>query len=163
MAAKCEHNGTCHCYRLGYQAGTKVTLRVFAEGDNIEKVLGMPLDDALRDDGLIKVFEKLLSEKSYKEFVVKELFERAKDPAVLSAVQGINTKWNALAEVNNAIANAFYHFPLPGGSKGRYHDTICGENVHWSHVAHFLEGDTLAEREAVSRVTCPPCLERLAE
>ncbi len=66
---------------------------------------------------------------------------------------------NAQGEVDNAIANVFVHFPLPGGMRGRYHDTLCGESVHWSHMASFREGDAEGESEAKGRVTCPVCLE----
>ena len=159
--SNCEHGETCDCYRLGYQSGIKAGLAIFTAADNIELILGKSLEDALIEDDLRTGFEKILSQKSYNEFVVKELFEQAKDPAVLAVVQGINAKWNALGEIENAIANVFYHFPLPGGSKGRYHDTLCGENIHWSHVAHFRQGDAEAGKEAVSRVTCPVCLENL--
>ena len=78
-------------------------------------------------------------------------------------IQGINGKRNALGEFENAFANVYVHFPLPGGSKGRYHDTLCGENVYWLHVAQFAEGNALAEKNAISRVNCPPCLECLNE
>ena len=159
--SNCEHGETCDCYRLGYQGGMKAGLAILTAGDNVELILGKSLEDALIEDGPMTVFEKVLDQKNYYEFVVKELFQQAKDPAVLPVIQGINGKWNALGEVEDAIANVFYHFPLPGGSKGRYHDTLCGENIYWSHVAHFREGDTEAERAAVSRVTCPVCLESL--
>ena len=68
---------------------------------------------------------------------------------------------NAQGEIDNAIANAFVHFPLPGGMRGRYHDTLCGENVHWTHMASFRDGDAEGEWVAKGKVTCPVCLEDL--
>ena len=65
---------------------------------------------------------------------------------------------NAQGEIDNAIANAFVHFPLPGGIKGRYHDTLCGESVHWRHMASFRDGDVEGELAAKDKVTCPVCL-----
>lgn len=72
-------------------------------------------------------------------------------------------KHNAQGEIDNAIANAFRHFPLPGGLKGRYHDTLCGESINWTHVAHYRDDDVEGARRAIEEVTCPVCLEALEE
>ena len=68
---------------------------------------------------------------------------------------------NAQGEIDNAIANVFVHFPLPGGIRGRFHDTLCGESVHWRHMASFRDGEAEGESAAKGRVTCPVCLENL--
>ena len=71
------------------------------------------------------------------------------------------TLCQAQGELENAIANAYVHFPLPGGFRARYHDTLCYESIHWTHVVHFIQGDAESERKATSQVTCPVCLENL--
>ena len=81
------------------------------------------------------------------------------DRSVRETYRDALAKWNALGEVDNAIENLFLHFPLPGGLRGRYHDTLCGKSLHWTHVVHVEEGNAEQEREAINGVTCPPCLE----
>ena len=157
--SNCEHAETCECFRLGYAAGLKEGLEIFTADGNAELLLGMSLEDALsEEDGLERVLEKILSEKSFHEFMVKEFQTRAAyegDRSVRENFQEAFAKWNAQGEIENAIANAYFHFPQPGGSKGRYHDTLCGENLHWTHVTHFIEGDAESQQQAISKVTCP--------
>ena len=92
-----------------------------------------------------------------RQFLENPSVEIEFDPARATALH------NAQGEIDNAIANAFVHFPLPGGSKGRYHDTLCGASIHWTHVEHFVYDNAEAEREARTRVTCPVCLEGLEQ
>ena len=161
----CLHTEPCECYRLGINWGMADALQIFTAGDDVELVLGKSLEDALREDDLETVLEKIFSEKDFNKFLAREFQTRATyeaDRPVREMFQEAFAKWNAQGEVENAIANAFYHFPKPGGSKGRYHDTLCGENIHWTHVAHLREGDAEAEQRAISEVTCPVCLENLS-
>ena len=164
--SSCEHAETCDCYRLGHAAGIKGGLEIFTAGENVELLFGMPLEDALNEeDGLERVLEKILNEKNFHEFMVREFQARAAyegDRSVREMFQEAAAKWNAQGEIENAIANVYYHFPRPGGSKGRYHDTLCGENLYWTHVAHFRENDDESEQEAISKVTCPVCMENLS-
>ena len=49
-----------------------------------------------------------------------------------------------------------------GGTTGRYHDTLCGESVNWSHMA--FHRDTVEDIvRAMLKVTCPISIEILEE
>ena len=112
--SNCEHGETCDCYRLGYRGGMKAGLEILTAGDNVELILGKSLEGALIEDGPMTVFEKVLDRKNYYEFVVKELFQQAKDPAVLPCDPGNKWQMERFGRSRNAIANVFLPLPFTG-------------------------------------------------
>ena len=73
-------------------------MEIFTADDNPESARGKSLEDALREDDLVTVFEKALHLPNYHKFVVDELYKRVGDSEILRVMQEINTKWNALEE-----------------------------------------------------------------
>ncbi len=159
--SNCEHTETCNCFRLGYEAGLRGCLEIFTADDDVESLLGMPIEDALSEEnGWERTLEAILGDKNFQKFMANEFQTQAaydSDHSVREAFQGAVTKWNAQGEVENAIANAYVHFPRPGGRGGRYHDTLCGENLYWSRVVFLDESDAESMQQAVKQVTCPAC------
>ena len=159
--SNCEHTETCDCFQLGYAAGLRGGLEIFTADDDVESLLGMSLEDALsKENGWEKALETVLSDKNFQKFMADEFLTQAayeSGRSVREAFQEATVKWNAQGEIENAIANAYFHFPQPGGRSGRYRDTLCGENLHWSHVVPLDERNAESAQQAIKRVTCPVC------
>ena len=67
-------------------------------------------------------------------------------------------KFNAQAEIDNAIANAYVHAHDPTGHWARYVDTLCGEEVHWTKLDRCT-----TDSPRTNLVSCPVCWKLLKE
>ena len=92
-----------------------------------------------------------------------ENFDSGQAPYKMGTTAEVLTLHNAQGEIDNAIANAFIHFLMPGGNTGRYHDSMCGGSLHWTHMAQYRLDDPDQKARAIEKVTCPICLEVMQE